>query len=216
MPKFDVILFDLDGTLTDSGEGILNSVRYALWKMNCPVPKESVLRRFIGPPLTDAFRELCGMSEADAEEAVRLYREYYTAGGMLENRVYDGIPEMLETLCAAGERLALATSKPEQFARKIMDHFGLTPYFTYVGGALLHSRKEKEEVITYTLGAVGADPARCIMIGDRHYDVLGAKAFGMPAVGVLWGYGSREELTEAGAARLAETPSEIKEILENV
>ena len=216
MPKFDAVFFDLDGTLTDSGEGIMNSARYALRKMDLPVPEEAVLRTFVGPPLTTAFREICGMDEATAEEAVRLYREYYVAGGMLENTVYPGIREMLESLCAAGERLVVATSKPEHFARQIMDHFGLSPYFAYIGGALLHARKENAEISTYVLEPTGADPARCIMIGDRQYDILGANAFGMPAVGVLWGYGSREELTEAGAAYLAAHPAEIKEIIDHV
>jgi phosphoglycolate phosphatase len=184
--------------------------------MQWPVPAEEKLRLFIGPPLSAAFSEICGMDDETAAEAVRCYREYYSAGGLLENTVYAGVPEMLADLNAAGERLVIATSKPEVFARKITDHFGLTRYFAFVGGALMHARKEKDEVLAYVLDTVGADPARCVMIGDRHYDVRGAKAFGMPAVGVLWGYGSREELTEAGAARIAGAPAEIKEILNDI
>lgn len=214
--KYDAILFDLDGTLTESGTGIMNSVRYALTKMGFPIPPQSVLRTFVGPPLTEAFREHCGMTEAEAEEAIRCYREYYAERGLFENAVYDGVPEMLADLAAMGERLVLATSKPEHFAQKIMAHFDLDRYFTYIGGALTDgSRKEKAEVIAYVLEATGADPARCLMIGDRCYDVLGAKAFGIPTLGVLWGYGSKEELTEAGASYLAAHPGEIKEMIEN-
>ena len=215
--KYDAILFDLDGTLTESGPGIMNSARYALTKMGYPVPPESVLRAFIGPPLTEVFQTHCGMTATEAEETVRCYREYYAERGLFENAVYDGIPEMLADLAAAGERLVLATSKPEHFARKIMAHFDLDRYFVYVGGALTDGkRREKAEVIAYVLETVGADPARCLMVGDRCYDVVGAKTFGIPALGVLWGYGTREELTAAGASYLAAHPSEITEIISHV
>ena len=215
--KFDAILFDLDGTLTDSGEGIMNSVRYALTKMGAPIPPVEVLRAFVGPPLTEAFRDRCGMNEAQCEEAVRTYREYYKERGMLENRVYDGIPEMLEALVKRGERLVLATSKPEHFARQIMAHFHLASYFFYIGGALTDgTRKEKAEVIAYVLETIGADPARCLMIGDRCYDAEGASAFGIKTVGVTWGYGSEEELTDAGARYIARTPAEIVEVIDRV
>lgn len=215
--KYDAILFDLDGTLTESGTGIMNSVRYALTKMGFPIPPEETLRLFVGPPLAEAFQNHCGMSETQAEEAVRCYREYYAERGLFENAVYDGVPEMLSHLTAAGERLILATSKPEHFARRIMAHFGLDRYFAYIGGALTDgTRKEKAEVIAYVLETTGADPVRCLMIGDRCYDVTGAEAFGIPTLGVLWGYGSREELTEAGAMYLAAHPDEIKEIVKNV
>ncbi len=215
--NFDAILFDLDGTLTDSGEGIMNSARYALTKMGAPIPPESVLRTFVGPPLTESFRDHCGMNEAQCEETIRAYREYYKERGMFENRVYDGIPEMLAGLVTRGGKLVLATSKPEHFARQIMAHFHLDPYFAYIGGALTDGkRKEKAEVIAYVLETTGADPARCLMIGDRRYDAEGAAAFGIPTLGVLWGYGSEEELKNAGVRYIARKPQEILEIIDRV
>ena len=215
--KYDAILFDLDGTLTESGTGIMNSARYALTKMGFSIPPEETLRLFVGPPLTEAFQTHCGMTEAEAGEAIRCYREYYAERGLFENAVYDGVPEMLSDLTAMGERLVLATSKPEHFAKRILSHFGLDTYFAYIGGALTDGRrKEKAEVIAYVLETTGADPARCLMIGDRRYDVEGAKTFGIPTLGVLWGYGTEKELTDAGASYLAAHPDEIKEILDHV
>lgn len=215
--KLDAILFDLDGTLTDSGEGIMNSTRYALRKMGVPVPSDESLRTFVGPPLTESFGKHCGMTEAEAEQTVRAYREYYADRGIFENRVYDGVPEMLKSLADDGFRLILATSKPEHFARQIMEHFHLDGYFFYIGGALTDGRrKEKAEVIAYVMETTGIDPARCLMIGDRLYDVEGAAEFGIPTVGVLWGYGSKEELERAGALYIAEHPEQIKEIIDHV
>ncbi len=214
MSKFDCILFDLDGTLTDSGEGIMNAARYALTKMGAPIPPEAVLRTFVGPPLTEAFRDHCGMNEAQCAETIRIYREYYADRGLFENRVYDGIHQMLSELADRGEKLILATSKPEHFARQIMEHFHLDSYFAYIGGALTDGkRKEKAEVIEYVLRTTGADPARCLMIGDRRYDAEGAAAFGIPTVGVTWGYGTEEELINAGVRYIARTPGEIGEIV---
>lgn len=214
MSRFDCILFDLDGTLTDSGEGIMNAARYALTKMGAPIPPEAVLRTFVGPPLTEAFRNHCGMNEEQCAETIRIYREYYADRGLFENRVYDGIPQMLSDLAGRGEKLVLATSKPEHFARQIMEHFHLDSYFAYIGGALTDGkRKEKAEVIEYVLRTTGADPARCLMIGDRRYDAEGAAAFGIPTVGVTWGYGTEEELINAGVRYIARTPGEIGEIV---
>ena len=212
--KYDTLLFDLDGTLTDSGSGILRSVRYALTKMGKPIPPEETLHLFVGPPLTEAFSRHCGMDTATADEAVRCYREYYSVTGIFENEVYADIPALLSALSADGARLVLATAKPEHFARRIMEHFGLARYFSYIGGALTDgTRHDKADVIRYVLQTTGADPARGLMIGDRCYDVTGAAMFGIPAVGVLWGYGTREELAEAGAVALAETPKELEEMI---
>ena len=206
------IFFDLDGTLTDSGPGILASVAYALEKLGVAPPEREALRPFIGPPLLWSFGHFYGFDEAKSREAVRLYREYFTAGGMFENSVYPGIPEALERLRGAGFRLAVATSKPEEFSRQIIAHFGLEGYFEAICGATMdESRTEKAEVIRYALETVGAAAEESLMVGDREHDVIGAKAVGVPCLGALWGYGSREELTKAGADALAETPEQMAE-----
>ena len=208
------IFFDLDGTLTDSGPGIVASVAYALRKLGVEPPEPTQLRPFIGPPLLWSFSHFYGFDEEKSREAVRLYREYFTAGGMFENSVYPGIPEALETLRRAGFRLAVATSKPEEFSRRIISHFGLDRFFEAVCGAAMDERRtEKADVIRYALETVGVTAEESLMVGDREHDVLGAKAVGVPCLGALWGYGSREELTQAGADALAETPEEMAERL---
>ena len=208
------VFFDLDGTLTDSGPGITASVAYALEKLGTEPPAREALRRFIGPPLLQSFARFCGFDEAKCREAVRLYREYFTAGGMFENSVYPGIPEALAELRAAGFRLAVATSKPELFSREIVAHFGLAGCFEAVCGAAMdETRTEKADVLRYALDTLGVKAEESLMVGDRAHDVLGAKALGVPCVGVLWGYGSREELTAADAAALAETPAELAALL---
>lgn len=212
--KLRCIFFDLDGTLTDSGPGIVNSVAYALRKLGVEPPEPEQLRPFIGPPLLWSFAHFCGFDEEQCREGVRLYREYFTAGGMFENSVYPGIPEAMEKLRRAGFRLAVATSKPEQFSKKIISHFGLDKYFEAVCGASMdETRTEKAEVIRYALETLGAAAEESLMVGDREHDVLGAKAEGLPCLGALWGYGGREELTDAGASALAETPEEMAELI---
>ena len=208
------VFFDLDGTLTDSGPGITASVAYALEKLGTEPPAREALRCFIGPPLLQSFARFCGFDEAKCREAVRLYREYFTAGGMFENSVYPGIPEALEGLRDAGFRLAVATSKPELFSREIVAHFGLAGCFEAVCGAAMdETRTEKAEVIRYALDSLGVSPEESLMVGDREHDVLGAKAVGLPCLGALWGYGGREELTDAGASALAETPEGMAELI---
>ena len=204
------IFFDLDGTLTDSGPGITASVAYALRELGAPPLPPETLRAFIGPPLMWSFGHFCGFDEAKCAEAVRLYRVYFTAGGMFENSVYPGIPAALDKLRSAGLRLAVATSKPELYSRQIIAHFGLEGCFDAVCGAAMdESRTDKAEVIRYALQTLDLPPEEGLMVGDREHDVLGAKAAGLPCLGVLWGYGSREELINAGAAALAETPEEM-------
>ena len=206
------VFFDLDGTLTDSGPGILASVAYALRKLGVEPPEKEALRPFIGPPLLWSFGHYFGFDEIKSREAVRLYREYFTAGGMFENSVYPGIPEALGRLRAAGFRLAVATSKPELYSRQIIAHFGLEGYFEAVCGAAMdESRTEKAEVLRYALDTLGAKAEESLMVGDREHDVLGAKAVGMPCLGALWGYGSREELLSAGADALAKSPEDMAE-----
>ncbi len=210
--KPNFLFFDLDGTLTDSGPGILASVAYALRKLGVEPPEPEKLRPFIGPPLLWSFAHFYGFDEEKSREGVRLYREYFTAGGMFENSVYPGIPEAMERLRAAGFRMAVATSKPEPFSRQIISHFRLEGYFEAVCGATMdETRTEKADVIRYALATLGAVPEESLMVGDREHDVLGAKTVGLSCLGALWGYGSREELTNAGASALAETPEEMAE-----
>ena len=208
---YDIILFDLDGTLTDPGEGITNSVAYALEKCGIPAPERSRLYKFIGPPLMDSFKMFYGFSEEQARKAVSYYREHFQEKGIWENQVYDGVEEMLKTLRNVGKRLLVATSKPELFARQILEHFDLAQYFEYIAGATMNeTRNSKDAVIAYALESCHVtDLSRTVMVGDREYDILGAKKVGLPAIGVLFGYGSEEELHAAGAAALAEKVEDI-------
>lgn len=205
------VLFDLDGTLTDPGEGITNSVIFSLERFGITVSNRAELYKFIGPPLLYSYKEYYGFSESDAKLAIKYYREYFSEKGIFENRVYDGITDMLGKLRGNNIRLSVATSKPEPFALKILEHFGLTEYFSLVAGATMdETRSEKHEVIEYALRELNIeDKARCIMVGDRKHDILGAKKNGLKSVGVLYGYGSRGELETAGADMLAETPLDI-------
>ena len=206
----DPILFDLDGTLTESGPGIISSVRYALAMMGGPVLDDEQLRLFIGPPLLDSFRDVCGFDPAEVAVAIAAYREYYATDGQFENSVYDGIPELLTSLREAGRTLAVATSKAEVFASSILDHFALTEYFTTVVGSELDGRRTaKSEIITEALARLDRPSSGTVMIGDRSHDVRGAVAVGVGSIGVLWGYGDHAELTAAGADSLAATPAAL-------
>lgn len=203
----DPVLFDLDGTLTASGPGILASVRHALTELGEPMPDPEVLQAFIGPPLLDSFQHLCGMAPDRAWTAVLAYREYYAGRGQFENSVYDGIPELLAALRADGRTLAVATSKAEVYAHSILDHFGLADHFAEVVGSELDGRRTaKAEIIGEALARLGRAPARAVMVGDRSHDVVGARTVGIPCIGALWGYGSSRELRDSGADALAGTP----------
>ncbi len=209
------IVFDLDGTLTDPGAGITRSVQYALRSYGIEETDLSKLYPFIGPPLKESFMKFYGFSETQGMEAIGRYREYFTARGIFENEVYDGIPQMLEMLKKNGKHLLVATSKPEEFAVRILEHFDLRKYFDYVGGASMDEvRVGKGEVIRYTLEAAGiADKREVIMVGDREHDVLGARENGVDCVGVLFGYGSRQELEEVGAFKIVGTVGELGSFL---
>lgn len=209
------ILFDLDGTLTDSGEGIMNSVEYALKKYGITVEDREQLRAFVGPPLAAQFSKFCGFSEEEGHRAVDVYREYYQEKGIFENRVYDGILEVLEELKNRGYQICMATSKPEKYAKLIAEHFDFTKYFDVIAGSLMDGgRVNKNEVIEYVLEQCGVtDREKVLMVGDRCYDIIGAKKAGTYSMGVLFGYGSREELEEAGADLIAETPADIARLL---
>lgn len=207
------IFFDLDGTLTDSAPGIIHSVQYALKKYGIEA-EENDLCSFIGPPLVHSFQERFGFDHDKALEAVAYYREYFTAGGMFENSVYPGVEEMLQKLKEEGLMLAVATSKPEFFSKQILEHFALTRYFDFIGGAAMdETRTTKVEVLSYALQELQVDPAKAVMIGDRENDMEAASLLGTESIGVLYGYGSKEELANAGAKVFAETPMDICRII---
>ena len=209
--KYTHLLFDLDGTLFDTAPGVMASVRHALGRMGRPIPDDVILKKFIGPPLHEGFMEYCGMTADEAVTARVRYREYYENGGMLECTPYEGIADTLCRLREAGYILAVATSKPEVFAKKILAHFGMDRYFTYIAGSTLtEARTKKTEVIEYALESLGNPPPTvCLMIGDRVYDIEGAHAFGMPACGVFYGFGTREEIEGAGADMTVESAAEL-------
>ncbi len=212
---YDIVLFDFDGTIIDSGMGITNSVMYALKKFGIEVEDRASLYKFIGPPLYKSFMNFYGFSEEKAHLGVDYYREYYSEKGVFENEVYDGIEELIEELHKKGKKLILATSKPEIFARKILEHIGLAKYFTFIAGSeMSHSRVDKNEVIEYAFENCGImDYSNAIMIGDREFDVLGAKHFNMDSIGVLFGYGCRQELERAGATYIVEKALDVLEIV---
>lgn len=213
---YENILFDLDGTLTDPGEGITNSVMYALKKFNIEVTDRSELYKFIGPPLLDSFEKYYGFTPDESKQALLYYREYFVEKGMFENAVYDGIESLLACLRECGKKLYVATSKPEVYSVKILNHFGLAKYFDFIGGSTLDEkgRIHKADVIEYVLeNAKIKDKSTAIMIGDRHFDIEGAKKCGLDSVGVLYGYGDRDELTASNATYIAEKVEDIKRII---
>lgn len=210
MPK--TILFDLDGTLTDSGEGIINCASFALEHFGLPVPDRKTMRVFVGPPLRDTFCSF-GVPEDRVEEAIQVYRSRYIPIGIYENTPYPGISELLQQLHNMGHRLFVATSKPEQMAVTILEHFGLAGYFEKICGAVLDgSRDKKEEVIAYLLDNC-PNLENTVMVGDTAFDIIGAKAHGIPGIGVSWGYGTVADMEQAGAVAIAKTPQELLELL---
>ena len=213
--KQKAIFFDLDGTLTDSGEGIMNCAEYALSHFGITVPDRNLLRVFVGPPLGEMFEKF-GVPSHQTDEAITVYRSRYTALGKFENTPYSGIREMLENLQKQGFRLFVATSKPEKVSVEILEKFALAGYFERICGASLDkSRCSKEAVIAYLLRASeGIEQA--VMVGDTVYDVLGAKFHGIPTIGVAWGYGSTEEMVQAGAVVIAQNPVHLEKLLKEV
>ncbi|MCD7715334.1 MAG: HAD hydrolase-like protein [Lachnospiraceae bacterium] len=248
MRHYDTILFDLDGTLTESAPGIVNAVLYALKKNGIEETDREKLMTFVGPPLYDSFQKHYGMSKQQADHMVDDFREYYHERGWKENSPYEGVPEMLQTLRAQGRKLAVATSKPEVTAKQILSFFGLTEYFDLIAGATMDdSRSRKGDVIAYAVAQLKAaavgEPEKAeaegelkktaaadepeksetgrangtgdhiLMVGDRSHDVAGAKENGLPCVGVLYGYGSREELEEAEAAAICTTVEDLPDVI---
>lgn len=209
------ILFDLDGTLTDSGEGIMNCAILALEHFGLPIPTREELRVIVGPPLDESFIRF-GVPADRTDEAIRVYRSRYTTVGKFENFPYPGIREALEALKNEGHHLFVATSKPEDMSLEILNKFELAGYFDLICGATLDgSRSRKADVIAYLLKQVGS-LENIIMVGDTKFDVLGAKEHGIPTIGVDWGYGSREEMLAAGAAAIAEAPEELIKIVHSL
>lgn len=205
------LLFDLDGTLTDPREGIVGSLRHALAELGVPQPPDDELSGFIGPPLHESLRRFLGPKRANAlPKALELYRERFASVGMFENKVYPGIPSALATLREAGWTLWVVTSKPSVFAAPILEHFALTRHFAGLHGSELSGeRSDKGELIAHFLRVEGVPAAQATMIGDRKHDVAGARANGVRAFGVLWGYGTRAELAGAGADALYENVADL-------
>ena len=202
----DAVYFDLDGTLTDPKPGITRSIQYALGRLDREVPSEDALTWCIGPPLHASLKKLLGADDL-VDRAVSLYRERFADIGLFENRVYPGVEETLSAVAGSGRRLFVATSKAEVYAERIIDHFKLRVYFEGVFGSELDgTRSDKTDLLGYALKTTGVDPSQAIMIGDRSHDMIGARNNKMTAVGVLYGYGSKQELLDAGAHHICATP----------
>lgn len=220
MSKYDIIAFDLDGTLSDPAQGLVDGFVYAFRKLGIDYGERDSLRRFIGPSLFDEWQREFGFTPEEADHAVVLFREYYNVYGWWDNKLYDGIPELLSALKAAGKTVVLSTSKPEDTATDILKLFGLHDYFDFIAGAdyPVNSREKKWEVLEYALDNVGVDKspesrAACVLVGDRMYDAEGAIKCSIDSVGVTWGHGSREELDAAGFTHIAKTVDDLRKIL---
>ena len=215
MKKYETVFFDLDGTIIDSGEGVSNSVLYALDKFGIKETRENALR-FIGPPLADSFKEFYGFDDEKATLGIEIYREYYREKGIFECYLYDGIKELLVKLKQNGISSVLCTSKPEEYAQKILKFFGIYELFDYACGATMDekTRGTKDEVMRYAFETSGANKENTLMVGDRKFDINSANKFGIDSVGVTFGYGSKKELCEAGATYIVEQACEIEKLLE--
>ena len=209
------ILFDLDGTLTDPKTGITKSVQYSLSHFGIKTDNLDDLIPFIGPPLKESFIEFCAMSDKDADTAVNKYREYFSEKGIYENSVFPGTDDLLKTLKDQGRTLITATSKPEIYAKEILSNFSIDKYFSFTAGSMPDgSRSDKKEVISYALKNCSIDKlADAVMVGDRKYDIIGAEACGIESIGVCYGYGSRDELSAAGASYIVSDIAELKQML---
>lgn len=213
--KYQYFLMDLDGTITDPKEGITKSVAYALRYYGIQVENLDTLEKFIGPPLSDSFQEFYGFGEEKSLEAVEKYREYFKDRGIFENKLYPGMEKLLKTIVGQGGKIVLATSKPEVFAKRILEHFRIAEYFTFAAGSTLDTtRNTKGAVIRYALEHLGISGEDAVMVGDRRHDVIGAKENGMECIGVLFGYGDRAELEEAGADEIVETVEQLQTEME--
>ena len=219
MKKYDVIAFDLDGTLSDPAKGLIQGFIYCFKKLGLPYDDENELRKYIGPSLYEEWQEDFGFTPEEANDAIEVFREYYNIYGWWDNEIYDGIPEMLSALKKAGKKVVLATSKPLDTAKKVLALFGLTEYFDFIGGAVNHQNDQKWQVLNWSLSSVGVDIndpeslSKCILVGDRKYDAEGAKICGIDSVGVLYGHGTEEEIYSSGFTLYASSVSDILKVL---
>lgn len=217
MKAYKYVFFDLDGTLTDPEHGLLDSFAYGLGKMGIKWNDKKELRRFIGPPLYTEWQDVYGFTPEESSRALDFFTEYYQVYGWWDNTVYNGVPEMLASIKKSGKKIILATSKPEYFARKILKRFDLEKYFDFIAGAIADKIRDKKwEVLEYAYTSVGSpDKSECIMVGDRKFDAEGAQMCGIKSIGVLYGHGTREELSASPFERIFKTPREVAEYLEN-
>ena len=215
MKEYDLIAFDLDGTLTDPSRGLIAGFEYAFRKLGINFGERESLSRFIGPPLFEEWQREFSFTAEEANRAVLLFREYYNVYGWWDNRIYDGIENMLATLKSRGKKIVLATSKPEDTAGKVLKLFSIDKYFDFIGGAATHkSRDKKWEVLQYSLDSVGfTDKDRAILVGDRRFDAEGAKTVGIDSMGVLWGHGSENEINSSGFTFVANSVNDLIKIL---
>lgn len=214
---YNYILFDLDGTLTDSATGIINCIKYACDKMQLPYPDKATLRSFVGPPLKDMMQRVFSLSVADAEKMVAFYRERFSEVGLFENSVYPGVYEMLSSVKAAGKKTALATSKPLVYAERILDKFKLSDFFDALSGSELSgAHVSKDEVIEIALAKLNAPKAEALMVGDRSFDINAASKLGIASVAVTYGYAAPGELAANRPAFIASSPRELADIIMNI
>ncbi len=215
LKKYKVILFDLDGTLTNPEAGLVSGFEYAFKKLNINYGERESLKRFIGPPLHLEWQKEFGFTPEQSAKAIEKFREYYDVYGWWDNKPYYGIHDMLRALKESGKVLAVATSKPEDTAKRVLDLFGLTEFFDFIGGALRSTERDKKsEVISYVLNSLGvSDKESCVLIGDRSFDAEGARLAGIDSIGVLWGHGTKEELVASGFERIVSTPEELSSLL---
>ena len=215
MKNYDLIIFDLDGTLVDSKPGIFHCIKYALDQKGIYCPDE-VMGKMIGPPFRVSMKEFLGLEMPVIEELITLYRGLYEVSGFKESRVYDGVFEMLAALRKGGKKLAIATSKPMKFTSMMVEELGLNKYFDFVGGASTDlSREDKKDIIALVLDSMGTQNGDALMVGDRLYDIVGARAKAVDVAGVLWGYGSKEEMDEYAPDYLFDTPARLVEAVLN-
>lgn len=216
--RYQYIFLDLDGTVTDSAEGVINSVAYSLEKLGYPVENKSDLMKFIGPPLAESFKDFYNFDNETIELGIKYYREYYTDNGIFENRLYDGIKSLLKSLKANGKTVILATSKPEVYAKRILEHFNASQYFDLIVGSTLDSeRNTKTDVLKYALQEIKIkDLSTAVMVGDRKHDIIGAHNVGLDCIAILYGYGNEEEFKEYGADYIVDTVENLEKFLMSV
>lgn len=211
--KYDAVLLDFDGTFADTGRGVFSGIMYTVKKLGFEPLSDAALRTFIGPPLTDSFKTHLGLNEEEAMNATDVFKEYYSTQGVYEFDVYDGITDILKELKSCGIKTSVASTKPKVFIKEILSKTGCDGYFDYISAPLSEERIEKSELITEALSVLGISKEKAVMIGDRHFDITGAIGAGVDSIGVTYGYGSEEELKKSGAAHIAGSADEIRNIL---